>query len=115
MYQRSKHLQAALGDLEDVKGGIIAAAKIGEDPALPEVTCLILRMNRITEGRPLGPSCPKQTYTEAQKKRGIGLTSAVAPLRAAVWAREHPIAALGVGAALIGSVALIGYYAGKGR
>lgn len=106
-------------DLADViaKGGpaVEAVSKVIQDPALPEVTCHLLRLNKLTEGRPPGPPCTRRSYSAAQRRQGVGLTLAVRPLRAAVWARENPVAAVAVGAGAVGALVGVGYLIGRRR
>lgn len=105
-----------LGELINKGGPAVAAvAKVVQDPALPEVTCHVLRLNKITEGRDPGPPCTRRRYTLSEKKQGIGLTLAVTPLRAAVWARAHPLLAMGAGLAVAGVLVGAGYTMGRKR
>jgi hypothetical protein len=94
-------------------GAIEAGARVAEDPYLPEVTCHILRLDKITDGLAPGPRCLKTVATKAHKDRGIGMESAAGPLRAFVWYKEHPaiVAALGLGA--VGLVWYLGYSMGR--
>lgn len=91
-----------------------AATKVARDPGLPEVTCNVLRLNRITEGLPPGPPCARRRYTAAEKRRGIGLAKMVAPLRGAVWARQHPAQSIAIGVGVIGALVGLGYWWGRG-
>jgi hypothetical protein len=114
-YARTRYgLGLDLGELfERGTTAVQAAAKVLEDPALPEVTCQVLRLNALASNRP-SPVCPAQRYTLAQKQKGIGLHLAVTPLRIAVWARMHPLLATAVaGGSVLGLVGL-GYALGKG-
>lgn len=105
-----------LGELI-TKGGpaIQAVSKIVEDPALPEVTCHVLRLNKVTEGQNPGLPCTRKVYTLAEKRKGVGLARVVTPLRAAVWARQNPLLAGAIGVASVGALVGLGYYLGKGR
>ncbi len=101
------------GNIAAVGTALQAASKIIEDPFLPEVTCQILRLNKISKGVDPGPPCQRTIATPAQLQKGIGLSVASKPLRMFVWGRQHPILATGIG---IGALALIfglGYSAGK--
>jgi len=102
-----------LGELI-TKGGpaIQAAAKVVEDPALPEVTCNVLRLNKIAEGKDTGGPCARVRYSAAQKRKGIGLHAAVMPLRVTVWARANPTLAVVAGAGVVGGFVALGYYLG---
>lgn len=116
MYTRtySHGLGLDLGELINKGGPAVAAvAKVVQDPALPEVTCHVLRLNKITEGKDPGPPCVRKVYTPSEKKQGIGLTLAVTPLRAAVWARGNPVLAAGAGLAVAGVLIGVGYALGR--
>lgn len=111
-------IQTGLGDtLSDLitKGGpaIQAASKVISDPALPEITCHILRLNNVVAGKNPGPPCPRTAYSPAQKRQGVGMHLATKPLRAAVWARRHPAVAIGIGVGVVGLFVGIGYAMGK--
>lgn len=97
------------------KGGpaIAAAGKVIQDPGLPEITCHVLRLNKITEGKDPGPPCPRRHYTTADKRRGVGLSRAATPLRVVVWAREKPVVAAAIGIATVGFLVGVGYYWGR--
>lgn len=92
---------------------IQAASKVISDPALPEITCNILRLNKVVAGQDPGPACAKRVYTAAQKRQGVGLSIAVVPLRVAVWARKNPALAIAAGASVVGLIGYIGYSIGK--
>ena len=100
----------ALSGIDWTKIGstVQAAAAISQDPALSEVTCHVLRMNAITEGRNPGPACPRHAYTPEEKQKGIGLYLATKPLRAAVWLRENPYVAVAGVAGIVGLVYWLG-------
>ena len=92
---------------------IDAVSKVVEDPALPEVACNILRLNEATEGKQVSPPCVRRSYSAAQRRQGVGLYMAVVPLRAATWARQHPITAVAVGIGVVGGLIGLGYYLGR--
>ena len=94
---------------------IEAAAKILKDPALPDVACNVLRLNRVVEDKPPGEPCPKRYYTAAQRQQGVGLHVAVAPLRAYIWARQNPVLAVGIGVGAVALIYSLGFAAGKRR
>ena len=114
------YAQTGLGALDlaqlITQGGpaVRAASKVIEDPALPEVACHILRLNRVSAGQHPGPSCPRKVYTALQKRKGVGLSSITKPLRAAVWARQNPAVSIGIGLGVIGIFVGVGYWIGKG-
>jgi hypothetical protein len=90
-----------------------AASKVIEDPALPQITCHVLRLNKITRNEDPGPPCPKIVLTEAQRRKGVGLAAAEKPLRAFVWARKNPAIAIGIGVGVVGMIWYVGYAMGK--
>jgi hypothetical protein len=100
--------------LGKIAPAIQAASKVVEDPYLPEVSCHILRLNRIAKDQNPGAPCPRTTVSPHTKK-GIGLSAAAKPLRAWVWARENPIVAVAAGTSVIGLIWGLGYYSGKKR
>ena len=94
---------------------VLAAARVIEDPALPEVTCQVLRLHTIAAGQPVGAPCKRIVITDTDKRKGIGLYAARDPLRAYVWARQHPLLATLVGVGIVGGLYYLGYSAGKGK
>lgn len=103
-----------LGELI-TKGGpaVQAASKVITDPALPEITCHVLRLNAIVEGRDPGPPCARKVYTAVEKHKGVGLSLATTPLRMIVWARKNPAIAIGAGVGVVGLIWYLGYLMGK--
>jgi hypothetical protein len=97
----------------DIGGAIDAASKIIEDPALPETACNVLRLNRAVEGKETGKPCNRRIYTALDRQRGVGLHLTLAPLRAATWAHENPVAALAIGAGVVGGLVGLGYWLGR--
>lgn len=97
------------------RGGpaILAASKVVEDPALPEVGCHLLRLNKAARGLPVGPPCASAIYPK--RGLGVGLSRAVKPLRALVWARTHPITSSAMVSGAVGLLVLLGYYIGRRR
>ncbi len=99
--------------LDKLAPTVLAVSKVVEDPALPEIVCEVLRLNKVTAGLDPGPSCPRRVLTEADKRKGLGLYVARAPLRGYVWARQHPGLAWGAAIAAVGIIGLIGYSLGR--
>lgn len=99
--------------LDKVAPTILAVSKVVEDPALPEVVCEVLRLHNVTKGLPPGPSCPRRVFTEADKRKGVGLYVAREPLRAYVWARQNPGMAWGAAMVAVGLIGLVGYTLGR--
>jgi hypothetical protein len=96
----------ATGSILDTAGQALeAAGKVIEDPALPEVTRIVLRLNATTKGG-AGGKLPA---------RGIGLSSAVTPLRGFLYYRENPwVVPVGL-IAILGAPFYMGYLFGKKR
>ncbi len=63
---------------------INAAQKILEDPALPEVSGLVLKLHSLQQNAPAKPGQPAPAT-----QKGIGLSKIVKPLRAYVYSQEH--------------------------
>lgn len=99
--------------LDKAAPAVLAASKVIEDPALPEIVCEVLRLNKVVSGQNPGPSCPRRVITGADKRKGVGLYVAREPLRAYVWARQNPFLALGAAAALVGVIGYVGYSMGR--
>lgn len=94
----------------DISSMVVAGINVANDPYLAEVICRAGQLQAIKSGVDV-PSCPK---TAAGIAGGIGLSRAVVPMRAYVYAERHKwvyaVAALGI----IGLPMLIGYELGKG-
>jgi hypothetical protein len=97
--------KALSGILDKASGALSAATTILEDPSLPEVTGLVLRLHSLEPpSRPGGPP-----------SKGIGLNKVVKPLRAYVRFREKPWLGYLVLACTFAVPAMLGYAAGKKR
>lgn len=103
----------AVSTLDRLGPAVLAASKIIEDPALPEIACEVLRLNRVVARQDPGLPCPRRVLTEEQKRKGVGLHLARRPLRAYVWARQHPGAAWGIGLGVVLAIGLVGYSIGR--
>ena len=79
------------------------ALKAGSDPHLPEVGCIVNRLEAMEEGRPPGPRCPKIPKGKNPGK-GIGLRHAMPGLRFFERTRENPwllpLVSIGIGTAI---------------
>lgn len=104
-----------ISNIDKLGPAVQAASKAIEDPALPELSCNVLRLNKVVEGRNPGAPCKRKVYTAAQKKKGLGLHLAITPLRIATWSRQHPAIATGIGLCVLGMIWGIGYQMGKRR
>lgn len=116
-YLRSRYGKApkvAMGDLSSTIGAVVSAVgtvgSIASDPYLPEVTCLVGELSAIKRGQVPTP-CAK---TQPGLPGGIGLSDAVLPLRAYVYAKQNPWVVPAAIAAIFGVPFLLGYTFGKG-
>lgn len=91
-----------------------AVAAVVADPYLSEVSCHVLRLAAIERGEAPGPRCQEIPVVSSTIGKGIGLRYVVRPLRVAVSAREHPLLAAGVVAAVVGGIFFLGFAAGRG-
>lgn len=99
--------------LEQAGPGVEAAARLVEDPALPEVACQILRLEKIHHGESPGSPCPLTVVTKSAAGKGVGLSAATTPLRAFVWTQEHPVAAWSLIVGAVGLIWAIGFSSGR--
>ena len=98
--------------LETAGPALEAAIQLLEDPYLPEVTCNVLRLSKVEQGKPVGAPCP---VGPRGQRKGIGLRYAIKPLRAAVWVRLNPLLATALGISVVGSLIGIGVIIGKAK
>jgi hypothetical protein len=96
----------SLGSVGDV---VSAAKSVVEDPCLFEASKLILRLNAL-EQPPKRPGAPA-----APPVRGIGLCSAVGPIKKVVFVKEHPWFLPLVGVAIVTGLFGLGYLTGRRR
>lgn len=96
MYVRNKSLD---GVVDTIGGALKAADQILRDPALPEVTSLVLQLHA------LEPKNPKT----GQPSPGIGLRTVVRPLRAYVAVKKNPI----LGYAAVAGILAIPFILGR--
>lgn len=106
-------VRALSGTLDTIATTVEAAAKVIEDPALPQIACHVLRLHRIARSGDPGPACPPLMLTDVQKQRGIGLYLVDPLLRGAVWARQNPAAAVGIVTGVVGLIGYVGYRIGR--
>lgn len=103
-YTRHTYREALGVDIMTVAS---AAVRIVEDPCLMEASKLVLRLHELEKGKTaLAPGAVSQT-------KGIGLCSAVAPLRTIVWIKEKPWRLPAIGAAVFGGLFLLGVAVGR--
>lgn len=80
-----------------------SAKVILDDPALPEVTGLILKLNKIeTKTKPGAPT-----------QKGIGLRRIITPLKIYVKTREQPVLGYAIIAGVVAIPFALGYLFGK--
>lgn len=100
---------SALAALQQAGGALGTGAKVVSDPYLPEVLCRVDQLAQIEAGQRPTP-CVAMAPGRAG---GVGLRKVVEPLRAYVYAEQHPwVYPLAIGAA-VGIPFLLGYLAGK--
>lgn len=83
------------------------AASVVSDPAWPEVSCRVSQLRAIEAKKPV-PVCAKMNVGAG----GIGLRKALPPLRAYVYAEQHPLVKPATVAAILGIPFLLGFLAG---
>lgn len=93
--------------LATASGAVAAGKAILEDPYLPEVTTLVMRL-KANEAKKSGAG-------KGSKGPGVGLKSVVAPLRIYVAAKENPMVGVAVVAGILAIPFLAGYAFGKSR
>ena len=84
---------------------LTAGSKVMQDPYLPEVTCRTLQLSALEHKQPM-PACPD---TPMNRTGGIGLRKIVRPMRAYVYAEQHPWVKPAAVAAVIGIPMILGY------
>jgi hypothetical protein len=84
-----------------------AAGSILLDPALPEVTRLVLELRGLTKAEPTVPGQPAAA--------GVGLQRVVKPLRLYVYSRKHAWVLPAMVAGILGGPFVLGYLFGKTR
>lgn len=100
---------SAMAALTQAGGALGTGAKVVSDPYLPEVLCYVDQLAQIEAGGKV-TACPR---LPAGRVGGIGLRKVVTPLRAYVYAEQHPwVYPVAIGAA-IGIPFLLGYLFGK--
>lgn len=103
------------GDLSTVADVARVSLDVVQDPFLPEVTCLVMRMAALEQGRK-PPTCPKTALsTRLSQGRGIGLRYAVIPLRVTVKVRENPVLTPVVATGVVAGLFLLGYAIGRSK
>lgn len=106
-YLNREGLSGVSDYLNKAVSALDSAKVILDDPALPEVTSLILKLNKLEQKKPKmgGPPVPVT--------KGIGLHRVVKPLRLYVKTREQPVLGYVIIAAAVGIPFMLGYLIGK--
>lgn len=94
----------AMGAISDIA---TTAAAVMADPAWPEVACRVSQLRAIEARKPV-PGCAKMNVGAG----GVGLRKALPPLRAYVYAEQHPWVKPAALAVVLGLPFLLGYLAG---
>lgn len=112
--RRARGALQGLGDLTSivntVSNALGTAVNVADDPYLPEVVCHIGQLQQINAGRAPG-EC---TSLPDGLPGGVGLGSAIKPLRFYVYAKQHAWVFPAVVVGLFGLPFLLGYEYGKG-
>src|SRR5262249_35161606 len=94
----------------DILGTITTAIDVANDPYMPEIVCRVNQLKAVDRGEAVS-EC---TSLPPGLQGGVGLHSAMGPLRAYVYAQRNPwVYGLAI-AALIGIPMYIGYELGGG-
>lgn len=95
----------------DKAAPVLSVAKnVIEDPALPEVTSLMLKLHALEQKTASKPGAPAPAPV-----KGIGLSRAVQPLRLYVAYREQPIIGYAIVAGILAVPFFAGYFVGHRR
>ena len=89
--------------------------KVLEDPYLPQASCEVMRLSRVSAGRAAGPRCAAPRLSRAQAQKGVGLRATVTPLRLMIFHKQYPWLAPLAGATILGGIFYLGYVTGKDR
>lgn len=100
----------AKGYVDKAMPVLSVAKNVLEDPALPEVTQLMLKLHALEQR---GATKPGGKPPAAVK--GIGLQKAVVPLRFYVSVRQEPVIGYALVAGLLAVPFFAGYFVGKRR
>lgn len=102
--------QGSLGDvLSDIQTAVSAASNVASDPYLTEMLCHVQQLSQLGRGQPATPCIS----TPLNVPGGVGLKYAVVPMRAFVYARQHPWAWLVAAGLVFGVPMMIGYELGR--
>ena len=105
-------IQSGARLLEGAGGSAGAAARVVQDPYFPELTCHIIRLSNIADGKPAG-RCVKTR--PGARGRAIGLKDAILPVKVLVAHKKRPWMVPLIAAGVLGTAVMIGYSLGKGK
>lgn len=102
-----------LGSLGDstVSSALNVATDVASDPYLAEMLCHVHQLGQIQRGETV-QACAS---TPMGLPGGIGLSYAVVPARMFVFARQNPIAWVGIAALFVGLPMAVGYAIGRSK
>jgi hypothetical protein len=92
--------------ISKAEGAVKAGQAILEDPYLPEVTSLVMRLKAAES---------KHGGSAGTGTKGVGLGTIVTPLRAFVTVKEHPLVGIAMIAGVFAIPFIAGYFIGKSR
>lgn len=99
-YSVSRRSLGSVRDIVENRDELLNATRlILEDPALPDVARLAIRLNNLE---------PFETVGKSLKKVGVGLKSAVTPMKLYVKYRRNPV----VGKIVVGAIVALPIYIG---
>ena len=96
-----------LGGVEAVLSAAKAATAVVADPCLGTVANLVLKLQSMEKKAPRPPGVPAPLIP------GIGLCSAVDPLKKVIWVKERPWFLPVAGVAVVGGLIGVGYLLGR--
>lgn len=100
-----KLLPGTKAAVDKVSGAVSAGKAVLDDPYLPEVTTLVMRLKAV-ESKRSGAAGGKTS-------KGVGLGGIVTPLRLYVTAKESPVIGYAAIAGILAIPFLAGYFVGK--
>ncbi len=105
----------AMGDAASTITSLVStvgiATDLATDPYLPETVCRVSQIRALNNGQRPG-ACAE---TPMNKTGGVGLRRFVKPLRAYVYAEQHPWVYAAAVVGVVGVPMLIGYALGKAK
>lgn len=99
-----KLLPGTKAAVDKVSGAVSAGKAVLDDPYLPEVTTLVMRLKAVES---------KRGGAAGGKTKGVGLGGIVTPLRLYVTAKESPVIGYAAIAGILAIPFFAGYFVGK--